>query len=460
MRICILRAAPGQGDDTHYSDIGLFTDRHTFEQRFINKDTIKPDLNLAAAENFDLYFNFLHWAWHGSTHKAAAVLAAKYIEYLAIPVIGLPIRILERCDLDTFGRFMLENVDIDIGQLQEENLMVGQEYSCTTIELDNTPIPLSPVPQIDTGVLSKLASRISSPSNSSLFNTIQKLAEDAFYANDLHGSFWCTFHFRVTVDAKPVLAGINPMPKTIFPFTSAPEACAVRESFPGSYRSLMQSLIASYFLKRNRNFEVFRKIGEEYDEVAPIYDDVTKGVYYDGVNTILKKYNFDGIVLDVACGTGLVARLHGNPHNLSRFIGMELSSQMRTECVRHGLYSTVLVGPMQRLLITYKDPVDHIICMGAFHFLDTNELSLVLSRAFQLARRSVTFTIDEIPNSYKKAQSTRGREYMAGFNHLDEVERYGTPVGWKLADRWRYLGWASPTTGDEVYSNVFRFEAL
>ncbi|KAK6334721.1 hypothetical protein TWF718_010168 [Orbilia javanica] len=463
MRICILRAAPGKGDDPPYSDIPLFTDSHTFEQRFIKKDTIKQDLNSAAAESFDLYFNFLHWNWlansfstsfQKSTDNESAVAAAKYIEYLALPVIGLPSRIVEQYYLDDQGKFVLSNVEFP----ECNEPMVGGEYSCTVVELDNTPIPLSPV-FTDTGL------PLNADSNINLFNAIQRLAENTFYANDFHGTFWCTLLFRVTARSEPILTGINLMPKAIFPFTAggknlAAEARAVRESYPGGYRSLMHSLIASLFLKRNRNFEASRKVGHEYDGVAPKYDAVTAGIYHDGVKNIVGKYKFDGLVLDVACGTGLVARYHGNPRDRSRYVGIDVSLQMRTECTRNGLYSNVLVGPMQRILITYKDPVDHIICLGAFHYLESNELSLVLSRMFQLAELSVTFTIDEIPDSYRESQSKRGREYMVGFNHLDEVERYGTPVGWKLVDRWRYLGWTSPTTGDEVYSNVFRFEVV
>ncbi|PKX94066.1 uncharacterized protein P174DRAFT_503862 [Aspergillus novofumigatus IBT 16806] len=192
-------------------------------------------------------------------------------------------------------------------------------------------------------------------------------------------------------------------------------------------------------------------------------------IYHDNVRKIATKYNYDGVLLDLACGTGLFARLKGEAQGVTsgdhrssstRFIGVDLSPQMGTECLHHGWYERVLVGPIQHVLTEWVDPVDHIVCIGALHYLDTIELSLDLSRAFQLARESVTFTIDEIPESYIAAQRSRGREYMHGVNHVDEVAAFGVLVGWKSADHWKCLGWKSPTTGDDVYTNIFLFECL
>ncbi|KAK6354353.1 hypothetical protein TWF730_008761 [Orbilia blumenaviensis] len=455
MRVCLLRASVAGSKDVGYSDIEKYTDRHTIEQRFIGEDRIKRDLNFAAAESFDVYFNLLPWEWHNGPRKALAVLATKYIEDISIPVIGLPSRILERCASDARGRILLENV-----AGAEATTAEWDEYACTVIELDNTPIPLSPV-FCNTGTL------LDPKVNPDLHSAIRKSAEDAFYTNNLHGSPWCTFTILSRSEQEPThpvqLLEVSLMPKAIFTQSAdatnpTPEACAIRESFPGGYRSFIHSSISSYFLKRNRASDISRKIAGRYDLVAAHYDAGTTGHYQELLKKIVQTYNFDGLVLDIGCGTGLLARIHGNPQNLSRFIGMDVSLEMKTECLRHGQYECVFVGPMQRLLVAYADPADHIVCFGALHYLDVNELSMVLSRAFQLARLSVTFTIDEIPDSYKEAQSLRGSGYMAGSNHLSEIESYGTPVGWRKVDRSRNMGWVSPTTGVEVYTSIFRFE--
>lgn len=127
-------------------------------------------------------------------------------------------------------------------------------------------------------------------------------------------------------------------------------------------------------------------------------------------------------------------------------------------CLEHKVYEAVVLGPVQKILMVYQKPVDHIVCMGTLHFLSTYELSMVLSRSFQLARSSVTFSVDEIPPVYNDSLKAIGEQYMESLDHLAGVEAFGTPVGWKLVDRWRRFGWKSPTTGAEVYTSVFRFE--
>lgn len=462
MRVCLIQLSQGDVDitapsDNGYPDPGLYTDQHTLENRVIRKDRIKQDIDRAATENFDLFM--ILSGWHED--RTLGIQTVAYLEDSKIPFIGLPSWIIERCEIQycpvgTKPCLQIENL---VGVNASSPGMTGDEYACTVVELGHAPVALSPVLQSRMDCLRRA-------SNPNLYDRICSLAEDAFHANDMHGCFWCTVLIRVT-NEKPVLVSINPMPP-IFLRQLSTEDWAIRESFPGSHRSLINSLIASCFLSHCPSPEHFKTVGQEYDEVAPKYDTVTEGIYHDNVRKIATKYIYDGVVLDLACGTGLLARLKGeaqglksgHSNNPTKFIGVDLSPQMKTECLRCGWYERVLVGPIQCVLTTFNEVVDHIVCIGALHYLDSNELSLVLSRAFQLARCSVTFTIDEIPESYIAAQRSRGREFMHGINHVDEVNAYGIPVGWELADHWRCLGWKSPTTGDDVYIQVFRFECL
>ncbi|EAW22565.1 class I SAM-dependent methyltransferase [Aspergillus fischeri NRRL 181] len=465
MRICLFQTSdnPSRGDDG-YPDPGLYTDQHTFEHRLISKDSIKQDIDLAAAEGFDVYM-LISWEWHDDQIQSAGIQIAKYLEELRLPFIGLPSRILERCKPDLAGRSQLRLAALDSGNPSSDDnrhlVAAGDEYACVVVQLGNTPVALSPGIRHQKEILKRT-------SNPRLYDEIRSLAEGAFHATDMHGCSWCTVLFRVTNNSKPMLIGIDPMSRIFLPQLSV-EDCAIRESFPGGHRLLINSVIASSLSVHSRSAELLRKVGDEYDGVAPKYDAVTHGIYHDNVKKIATKYNYDGVVLDLACGTGLFARLKGEAQGVTsgdhriyttRFIGVDLSPQMRAECLLHGWYERVLVGPIQHVLTEWVDPVDHIVCIGALHYLDRNEVSLVLSRAFQLARGSVTYTIDEIPESYIAAQRSRGREYMHGVNHVDEVAAYGVPVGWKLADHWKCLGWKSPTTGDDVYTNIFRFERL
>ncbi|EWC47446.1 hypothetical protein DRE_00414 [Drechslerella stenobrocha 248] len=459
MKVCILLQAPREeGQETGLPSPGLYVSDHTFEHRFIDCENIQAELSPTVGENYDLYMNFLPWHLQGSDNIATVNFAGIYVESLGAPVIGIPSQILDSCRTNPSSNILHQNFTSEQGE------DLGDEYACMVVELIDTPVALSPV-------LRRSGTILKSSSNSSLYNSIRRLAEETFSTRNLHGCPWCTILICATNDGNLALTGINLLPQIFLPSTGQPssiEDYTIRTSFPGSYRAFINSLIASCFLKRESSLETPQDIGQEYDKVAPNYDAVTSGIYHDHVGKIVTKYNYDGLVLDLACGTGFVARFNGEAQglkagdnsNASKFIGIEVSAQMRTECLRHGWYKKILLGPIQRVLVAYTNPVDHITCIGALHYLDTNELSLVLSRAFQLASCSVTFTVDEITDSYKSAQSLRGLAHMGGLNHLGEVEAYGTPEGWKLADRWRHLGWNSPSTGHEIYTSIFRFERL
>lgn len=103
---------------------------------------------------------------------------------------------------------------------------------------------------------------------------------------------------------------------------------------------------------------------------------------------------------------------------------------------------------------------DHIVCMSGFQYLDGVTMSAVLVRMFQLARSSLTFTVDEIPESYNAALNQE-IECMRCHNNLQVVEGFGVPRGWRLASRKHDPnGWKSAKVGIVVPFTVFRFEAL
>ncbi|KAE8351972.1 hypothetical protein BDV28DRAFT_136002 [Aspergillus coremiiformis] len=488
MRICLLQVSPNDSRDSNLdgvndrSDLARYTDQHVFEDRFIRKHQAKQDLNLAVAESFDLYINYL---WGGREDGVAGVDAVKYLKSLDVPFIGLPSHLLEDREIGFCKNTGRRNVPLIVRSRRPSGDKAGlvecsvcadrkdgsptaavSDYRCTVIEMGNTPVALSPTiyPVFLTGQGTAL-SRVENPS---LYDGIRQVAEEAFYSNDMHGCSWCTVHIH-TDDGTPSVIGIDLMPPIFLSEAhhSSTEDEAIRASFPGGHRALINTSIATYFL-RHRHSQVFKHVGIEFDEVAPRYDALAEGYYINNVKEVATKYAYDGTVLDLACGTGLVGRFHGeaqgldpcDAHNASRFIGVDVSLRMRDECLRHGWYHKVLLGPMQRVVTAYPDAVDHVICMGALQYLDANELSLVFSRVFQLARRSFTFSADEIPESYNDAQRRRGRAHMHSIDHLAEIEAYGIPVGWKMTDRWRRIGWKSPTSGDEVYTTIFRFERI
>ncbi|KFY45603.1 hypothetical protein V495_02890 [Pseudogymnoascus sp. VKM F-4514 (FW-929)] len=543
MRICVLHSSfKGARSDfeglDQYPDPSGYTDQHVFEHRFITKANYQEELNFAAAESFDLYFNFM---WGQPEDEVAGVDATRYVEQaLRLPVIGISSRILERSKtefydaarrtgkpsvpgVDKFPKIIKpargcgsqfltgkslcntqEELDSAIAELNEklapgraianghkasilkrgdhqlpddiviQEYVEGSDFSCAVVEMGNTPVALPPMiwrypedakdqflswdvkwhPETHEEVFPR-------SENPSLFDSIRKTAEEAFYTNEMHGCSWCNVDLRVGDNGTITVIEVNPMPP-IFQVGYKSADTVIEKFFPGGHKALLNSAIANFFLRNTSRLETVRRVAATYDAFAGGYDmSVTEQASeIKNIRDLATKYAYDGVVLDLGCGTGLIGRQHGEKNGAEKttFIGVDISSKMRDVCLEHKTYQAVIIGPVQKILMVYPRPVDHIVCTSALHFLSTYELSMVLSRSFQLARSSVTFGVEEIPSVYNDTLKTKGLHHMESLDHLAGVEAFGTPAGWKLVDRWRRFGWISPNTGAEVYTSVFRFE--
>jgi hypothetical protein len=123
-------------------------------------------------------------------------------------------------------------------------------------------------------------------------------------------------------------------------------------------------------------------------------------------------------------------------------------------------YDHVFIGPVQEVLPTITASFDHIMCYQVIHFVSAFEVSLVLSRCFQLAKQSVTIDVDEIPEAYNEATKKLPppNNVMTSINHVQEVRDFGVPRGWKLVLEERVFGWKSPNTNVDVNTTLFHFE--
>ncbi|GFF32010.1 LOW QUALITY PROTEIN: hypothetical protein IFM46972_03405 [Aspergillus udagawae] len=65
---------------------GLSTTEHTFEYRFIHKATAKEEIDAAAAEGSDFYFNFMSATLND---PVAGILESRYFESLNLPSCGI-----------------------------------------------------------------------------------------------------------------------------------------------------------------------------------------------------------------------------------------------------------------------------------------------------------------------------------------------------------------------------------
>jgi hypothetical protein len=101
---------------------------------------------------------------------------------------------------------------------------------------------------------------------------------------------------------------------------------------------------------------------------------------------------------------------------------------------------------------------DHIVCFGALHFLDTVHLNAVLARMFMLARKSITFEIDDMSQEY--IDELKKRYGLLNSNNVEAMEEFGTPKGWRNVHHQREYLFKSPTTNIDVSGYAMRFERI
>lgn len=137
---------------------------------------------------------------------------------------------------------------------------------------------------------------------------------------------------------------------------------------------------------------------------------------------------------------------------------MEISPGMAARARASGNYSSILEGSIQEYVSRIEEPIDHVVSFFALQFLDPVDMDFMLTSAFLTANRSVTISVDEIPESYNEALRQSGNGHMAQWDNVGVVETFGVPRGWTLSSQQRHFAWKSFHTGHEVYTTVFRFE--
>ncbi|KAF3310791.1 hypothetical protein TWF173_009268 [Orbilia oligospora] len=334
-----------------------------------------------------------------------------------------------------------------------------------------------------------------------LFKKLQEVAIQAWNANRMAGQSWGNVDIRVPPPGhgEPVALEVNPMPAVFLPPPNDWEDLAVRLSFPGGHPALINTLIASQMLRRRAREPTSKIVGEVYDNLSSKYDEILHSAanpqYGDFFGMAIARIGKSGgTILDVGSGTGLFGRalrqktqqitppesesdsgsdneaqklsLESRPKLPRECIitGIELSKGMAEMCQKTGVYNKVHIGPAQSL-ITSIGSFDHIVSFSVLYFLTPEDFTMTMVRAFQLARKSLTVGLDEIPESYTNKLIEMGppHSHMIGHNHLPIMEKMfcdTPPAGWKLVDKHRQWGWKSPIAGSEVYVTLYSFERL
>lgn len=271
-------------------------------------------------------------------------------------------------------------------------------YCCMVLDMFEATIALAPAECDLFGVATEVLRR---EADAVLFEILQTKATETFKKMGLQGSSWSTIQLNVSKGYTVTVTGISLTP-TICRSLDRGEDLIIAKSFPGGHEAFINCAITTQRLKLEETNIAEQRVGESYTEISSDYEMHVEATDLPKiVAEVVDRYDFSGSVLDLACGTGLFGRtLHPSQQSrhqsLSVIDGIEISPGMARFAVGSGIYNHIHIGSMQRT-VTRMHPVDHVCIFGAIYFLLPEEMSLVVSRVFQLARKSVTLAVDEIP---------------------------------------------------------------
>ena len=121
-------------------------------------------------------------------------------------------------------------------------------------------------------------------------------------------------------------------------------------------------------------------VRQEYNRLALIYDRRWQNYISKSLSFLLDFADFstDTSILDVACGTGELAKLLLEKNPQQQITGVDISeSMLKIACKKLEAYSNVsLLRASVTSLPFDNDSFDLIICANAFHYFENPELAL------------------------------------------------------------------------------------
>ncbi|KFG87190.1 2-C-methyl-D-erythritol 2,4-cyclodiphosphate synthase [Metarhizium anisopliae] len=368
----------------------------------------------------------------------------------------------------------------------------GKDYTCSVVEMGQSCIALTPFVYNTKQTTSKdkfltfdlkfdqetRIELLQKQHNPTLFERLQQVAMEAFTVSGCKGSnMGCDVDLRATPTGEVFAIEVNPQPAAFMPdgvFQDLP----IIHSLPGGHSAVINIFIANHMLGHPDKWSHQPKIASLYDGLAPKYDTLVNqaATMVESARRLADRFEFSGTVLDLACGTGIFGRALAESKKSSslavavssqeyRLLGCDISPGMLDICRSSGAYDNLFTDSMESTLlrissVDHGKSVDHITCLSSMHFLRPEMFSFVMVLCFTLANKSVTISVDEIPDVYNEKLKKLGHDCMHSTNHLASMESFCEPKGWRLECRERQYSWTSPATGDRIYTTYFRFERV
>ena len=292
---------------------------------------------------------------------------------------------------------------------------------------------------------------------------IQYTAVTAFKALQVKSAAWARVDLRVEKNTGQVyVLEVNPIPVIFYPEGNTfGDDLVVEETFPGGQAALFDVLVATKQIQMKKFATECKTAADIYDDWGSEYDRwIATQKHFEMQEYLARTFDFTGTVLDLACGSGILGRILHENGQASKLSGIDLSVKLTTmPAVMEHYTFPISIGPLQEFVMGAGE-YDHIACFGALHFLNEVTFNAVLARMFMLARRSLTFSIDDLSPGYIEAFAKYANGAWSNTNHVERLRRFRMPKTWKKVYEERWPIYLSQHLGYEVFAYAVRFEKL
>ncbi|KAI1001782.1 hypothetical protein K3495_g6419 [Podosphaera aphanis] len=363
-----------------------------------------------------------------------------------------------------------------------QDYIAGREIAVTVFEVGGKQIAATPVECIfpkgltpnesfltwemkfderDHGNILEYALMEEEPAQSNVKNAALK----AFKSYNIAGSAgWARINMRLgRSTGKVFIIEINSIPQIFYPSDKLSSDDLAVYRLPGGHAAFFDTLLTTKQSQMRIKAPKYKRLAAMFNASATDYQawlfqsDV---FYFKLMSFFIYKYDFTGSVFDVACGGGIFGKLLHNHGIKAAVNGLDISEKMSQPAAIDGHYDTpVLLGPMQELIMEIGMQ-DHIVCFGALHFLDRVEFNAVLVQIFLLARKSVTFEVDDLDDHHINDFTSPNRELCFSSNNIQASRLFGIPEGWEKVCDMKYPIYTSMYTGREIMGIWYRFEKI
>ncbi|KAL8973713.1 MAG: hypothetical protein Q9197_002048 [Variospora fuerteventurae] len=293
---------------------------------------------------------------------------------------------------------------------------------------------------------------------------VQQAAVEAFRSAGMSpGGAWARVDMRIeTATNRVYVLEVNPFPCIFCPIgnTFGDDLVAER-TFPGGHVAIMDILVASHRIQHGVPATQYPTIASIHDQIATYYDKTSRTEPLElMIAENARSFHWAGSVLDLGCGTGYLGELLHAAGSRSEMVGVDLSPGMTAAASVQKYYrQPVNIEPIQDFIFRGAEgSYDHVACYSTLHFFDNPTCSAIIARMFMLARKSVSFEIDDLSPMYLEEFSKYADGRWSNWNNTCVGNRFPTPPSWKkVQDEYRYL-YRSVHLHSEVHGRFFRYE--